>query len=1253
MSRFLTAFWTLLLASLALSGAFAQNGQPQFGDPPVAALISVSAPDADGLVTISGASGAVFPASQVAIRNLYTEDTVYVQAGVTGTFTARLYGPGNTPFWISPAPRIPNELRDRPGSLPGGPGTIIYGPFPETAPAGIVTQIRVDGDLSDWQTRYADAELLPQPVYALVNQDALFVGLAGDDLPAGYAQMVLTFTLDGALYTLALDPRVPQPALLRRIQPREADLGTLLVGAAQRDNGVEVRVPFLPINPNNTAIEVATLERIQFLGADGAEALNLPVEQPVAVLNEERSGAAHPNSALGENFTRFTVSGPVAQGAGMWQARGRINTLDLQPGAMLVLELDITLNAAQLPADLVDLRMLGQLGLQPVIGPDGRQATGGLNSNNGWSNLLTPGGLPVINLTGDVTLGEATAPPATIIRQNNQLVFALDFALELPDDLPAGRYVPVFRGFGQVADGEPFAWETNNLFGAGAGISRQPLTRLPLVLTVGTVDSARLLWTLFQDAPSAGSRGLLADEDRAAFGLSNRVRFDAPTYILPRATGADGAPIAYPLEPYLLNQLPNAYDTTAAPLVPFLFPGGRLSARVTRPDGTVDDLGSAPIVQNRLSTAALDESVLFGAQSLVDVYRLTTLNPLFTSYVFDSYGDYRIELTGSVEDTWGNRYDGGGTYHVRVAEPLQLLPGVLPGTPFEVGNVFYPGLRVLPGGAAEVTITARIYPLDGGNVIEQVITGTANRYGYFYAPDGAFTFETPGEYVVDYEARYTDTEGKLWAASLRSAGVIANPGGTLVARGQRGLDGAQAELRPAWFALNRYLTFTTGGANWRLNYPYNTGDVVWIAPDNPFNPVIQVQDRQGDYAGWLQTTQAGRMTPAGLTLEQAAAEDELPVGVMAAPDDHYGAALLPDRITNDAYFYISAVRPDVAARQFVAGGREGGLPLYWDWNDPFNGQAGTGISGSREGDYVFLYGGAVVRNDEAGVHDASIYAALAITIDPDDPQGPRVFPPYRGTSGTSGGALLVLNDQPVEMFFHPTGIQPGQTLTVGDTLAVAGQVAPTLPSTVAVTVTSPGGQVRQFAGTANAIGYFYNPANDVVVDEAGVWTVDITVQHEGQTSAGPVEPPLPTGGVLGTVGGRFEVYVLPEDATALNWNDGAADISIPAGFPYNFNVRFPVDWSDVQIYHTVTTPAYVLDMGPVRSGGAGFTYQYNPTNLSRVFPNLENNGEGDGAQASDIVTVTLVVTGTDANGRPQIQSRSFTILHDRLTTFDE
>ncbi|NWG16424.1 MAG: hypothetical protein HXY41_07290 [Chloroflexi bacterium] len=1255
MSRFVKAFMALVVASLVLSGVSAQNTvQSAPGTPPIAALITVSPPDAEGVVTISGLAGAVFPAAQVAIRNLYTEETVYTQAGVTGTFKASLYGPGNTPFWISPAQSIPNTLRSRPGSLPGGPGTIVYGAFPETAADDTpVTQVVIDGSLEDWEAAYSSAAVLAQPpIYALVNRDSFYLGFAPASSPV-YAQIAITFSLDGALYSLALDPRQEQPAALRRIQPNESDLGSLAVSATQAD-AIEIRVPFLPINPNNTAIETATLERVQFLGADGAELLTIPVEQPVTILPDEADGIPHLNSRLGESFTRFVISGPVAQGVSRWTARGRINGLAFEPGQQVVMELDVTLDAPGLPEGLAGLKMLGQIGLQPVIGADGQQATGGLNSNNGWSDVLTPGGLAITNLSGDFILGESTVPAPQVIRQGSRLLFGLEFALTLPDDLPVGRYVPFFQGFAQVADGERFAWKDNGLFGSGGAISSHPLTRLPLVLSVGTVENGHLLWTLFQDQPSSGSRGVLADEDRAGYALSNRVRFDSPTYILPRVTGPDGDPIVYPIEPYLLNQMPNAYDTSAPPLVPFLFPGGRLSARVTRPNGAVDDLGSTSILQSQLSTAALDERTQFGAQAPVDVYRLTTLNTSFTDYVFEDYGAYTIALSGSLEDVWGNRYDGGGTYRVLIAEPLYLLPGVLPGTPFEVGDVFYPGLRVQPGAPADVTITARIYPLDGGDLIEHTITGQANRSGYFYPDAGGFSFDVAGEYVIDYEARYTDAEGKLWAASQRSAGVIADADGALVAHGRRGLDGggAAASVRPAWFTLKRYLSIVPD-AGGQLNYPYNSGDVAWVASDGQLNPVIQVQDRQGDYAGWLIENLPGYITPTGLSLPQAAAEDELPLGVFSTADNPYGAPLIAERIANLGYFYVSAVRPGVTARQFVAGSAADGLPLYWDWSDPYNQQPGVGISGTRLGDYLFLFGGAVLHNQAINLSDTAIYAAVAITISPDDTPGPRVFPPYRGEAGgPNGGALLVLDETEINMFFHPTGLQPGQVLEVGDTVAIAGQLAPALPSVVSVTVTAPDGETRAFEGTASSIGYFYQPQNDFQVEQAGVWTVDIAVRHEGLTSAGQIEPPPPTGGILGAQGGRFQFYVVLPETEPLIWNDTRIDTSIPPAFPYNFNLRLPQDWRDVQVGYTVTMPGYILDAG-VRPASAGsYTYQYNPANLSRRFANLESNGQGDGPAASDVVALTFVITGFDANGRAQIQTRAFTVLHDRLVTFD-
>ncbi|HEX2621768.1 MAG TPA: hypothetical protein VHL11_16535, partial [Phototrophicaceae bacterium] len=119
MRRILFSLIALMVCALALSSqqlpSQAQSStQSRQGDPPIASLITVSPPDAQGNVTISGAAGAVFPGAQVAVRNLFTEQTTYTNAGITGSFSVVLFATGSTPFWISAATAIPPELRDIP-----------------------------------------------------------------------------------------------------------------------------------------------------------------------------------------------------------------------------------------------------------------------------------------------------------------------------------------------------------------------------------------------------------------------------------------------------------------------------------------------------------------------------------------------------------------------------------------------------------------------------------------------------------------------------------------------------------------------------------------------------------------------------------------------------------------------------------------------------------------------------------------------------------------------------------------------------------------------------------------------------------------------------------------------------------------------------------------------------------------------------------------------------------------------------------
>ncbi len=1219
---------------LATSFVSAQNGTPQQGDPPVASLITISEPDADGLVTISGPAGAVFPGADVAIRNLYTEEVVYTTAGITGAFSARIYGPGQTPFWVSPAEDIDAASRGKPGSLPGGPGTIVYGNVSVPPLPSPITQLRIDGQLSDW-VGYQQAALGGEDVavWALRNNDSLYIALDTAELPEKFAQLSIAIIQSDTTYSYTLDPRVQQGATLSRLDPRPSELDTLPAVAAV-DTAIEVRIP-LTFNTNAEII----FDSWSFLDDKDRPLMETPVG--VSVLSvEEFDGIVYPSAPLGVDAQKFYVAGPLGGGSARWWANGRASTLQLTAGDDWTLELNTVMEAQDLSALPADVRMVVQLGLQPVTNRAGEQVAGGVNNNSGWSSVLTRTGLAIDNIRGDFVIAEAVVQPQEIVRRGDKLFFPLRFTAQLPPDLPNGLYVPHILGFVQVGDNAPIPWHENNLLGTGDAASRVRPVRLPLTLTAGTVENPRLLWALFFDQPSDGSRGILPQEDAARAALSNRVRFNSPTYILPPGT--------YPIEPYLPSQMPNAYDSSGAGVLPLLLPGGRLSAAVLKPDGETDDLGSVAIVQSQLSTAADDEARRFGARGVVDMLRLASLNRQFNAYNFEQYGEYTITLTGDVLDIWGNSFSGGGTYRLLIAELLDLTPGVLSGTPFEIGDSFYPGLHIAPGMPAEISVRVRVWPLDGGEVIEQTYTGQANRNGYF-APDEAFTFERPGEYIIDYEARYTDADGRLWAASLRSAGVIASPDAAFIAHGQRGLEG-QDGLRTAWFDTAVYPPDAATGHGIAMS-PYYSGDVVLVSdtPDDGVHPMIQVQDLTGAYASWLRSSRPDYENVVG-SIDRLAVEDALPlVPVLAGPPTLYNPALLPDIIANEAYGYVSAVRPDVTVRQFVHGGYDTSLPMAWDADDPYNGQIGAGGLGDSPGDYAFIFGGAVIRNAEAGIESTAIYASLAVTVPEDRTTG--VYPPFLGQAGGgSAGPLMTIDGEPIEIFFHPTGTRPGDILVPGDTLAIAGQVAPTLPANVSVRIISPSGQEHTFSGVANAIGYYYDPSNNLQVDEIGVWTVELTVQHTDLTSMGQVEPPYPQGGVLG-ISRQFSVYVVPQTAPALVSNQGGAenvDLSVRPGSPIAFSVSLPRGLSDYQAFYIVQTDGYVLDSGEMNLAATSASYTFTPTNLRRRIPAYDFDPRFTGASGADAVRLTFVVTAREPDNDLLIQTRTFYLFNDRL-----
>ncbi len=780
------------------------------------------------------------------------------------------------------------------------------------------------------------------------------------------------------------------------------------------------------------------------------------------------------------------------------------------------------------------------------------------------------------------------------------------------------------------------------------------------VLRVGEPGEDRLLWTLLQDHPSQGSRGILAAEDAGRVALSSRVAYQAERTILPRVDPANGEPIPYPLEPYLPALLGNSFAESVAPLVPFDFQAGELRVRVTMPDGTVDDLGAAPLVQNRLSSPARVEAELFGRNAPVDMYRLTTLDPRFTAYTFQQEGRHVIEMRGTVRDVWGNVYTGGGTYELWIAEPLELLPGVLPGTPFEVGDAFLPALSIAPAFPAEVTMRLRLYPLEGGRPVTYEAEGQASAYGYFLAEEAApWLLERPGEYVVDYTASYRDPLGRLWMGSVRGAGVVASPEGTLVARGGRGVANVPAEDRLAWYALDNVAPdLLASHPEAHLRWPYHSGDVLWGRDGTgSVQATLRLMDTGGGYEAWLVDRLAGWRADDGMSAHALANEDELPLVTLGPAGSALGPALEPEGIVNRVYAYFSAVRPGVAVRQFVLGDESPGLArTAWDFDDPYNQQRGVGVNGDLPGDYAFLFGGAVVHNAALGLHEAAIYGAVAVVVGERDMPGDRVYPPLRGAAnGPDGGPLLTVRNQEAGVFFVPTGFRPGQVFTVGDRLALAGQVAPALAARVEADVVRPDGIVLPIIGEANAVGYFHDPGQHLTLDQPGVWTIRLRAICSGWTSAGAVQEPYPAGSAPGAVAGAFSIYVLPEGAPVAGLtNFTVAEARVPIALPFNLSVAVPQGWQGVRAHYTVALPGMILDSGAQPVAGEVFTYNYDPRRLNQAFPNLDVAQRGTQTPVSaDTVTLTLALAGVDGEGQPALTARTVTLFGDRLVTVYE
>ena len=354
---------------------------PQVGDAPVASRIQVSEPNADGIVTITGEAGAVYPNADVAIRNLYTDDTVIGRAAFDGSFAFQLTGQDETPYWVSPSPSIPFAIRDQTDFIPGGPATIVYG---QPAPSSNVLQIQFDGELAGWDF-YPSAQLA-EGIYLLKNGESLYLGV---DTESTVDLAVISLIVDDVSYALTIDTL----ANLTIFQPTEAEEAELeeLSFEIQTNSIFEARV-----DVSSWETDDVIVESVQVIDSSRPVPQFASVEQPLLQLDEVEGVVYQPNP-LREDFERFYIGDVLPNGIA-WQAVGRINQVAYDSGDELVLDLDVTMNAPNVAEALDGLQLGGTLTLHPFFDSAGQPISQGLYGGFGWSSVRTDTDLPVSNL---------------------------------------------------------------------------------------------------------------------------------------------------------------------------------------------------------------------------------------------------------------------------------------------------------------------------------------------------------------------------------------------------------------------------------------------------------------------------------------------------------------------------------------------------------------------------------------------------------------------------------------------------------------------------------------------------------------------------------------------------------------------------------------------------------------------------------------------------------------------------------------
>ncbi|MBZ0172497.1 MAG: hypothetical protein K8E66_08980, partial [Phycisphaerales bacterium] len=179
-----------------------------------------------------------------------------------------------------------------------------------------------------------------------------------------------------------------------------------------------------------------------------------------------------------------------------------------------------------------------------------------------------------------------------------------------------------------------------------------------------------------------------------------------------------------------------------------------------------------------------------------------------------------------------------------------------------------------------------------------------------------------------------------------------------------------------------------------------------------------------------------------------------------------------------------------------------------------------------------------------------------------------------------------------------------------------------------VEITAPDGTTTVISGRANKVGYFHLPGTAFEAVQKGHYSARVRVWHDGMTSAGPVEPPYPEGGILGASDGSFLFHVVAPHSPRLRVNHPRTSRVQPASSPVTTTIEIPSGLTGVVVSRSVVMPGFVME----QLQGNATSHAYDAPALHLDFPNLDLH-DWDGAAGVDTVTLSYVLEGHDGGGR--------------------